>query len=336
MNAVSVAKTTNSPEVLTYREALRRALYEAMTDDPRVVLIGEEVGAYGGAYAVTQGLFEAFGAARVLDTPISEAAIVGTAIGAAMTGLRPVAELMYVDFAGLAMDQIANQAAKIRYMFGGQIGVPMVLRTQGGTGRSAGAQHSQSLEAWFMHTPGLFVVMPATVSDAYLLLKEAMKLEDPVIFIEHKGLYTQKGAFDPAAEPPFGKAAVRRHGNDLTIISYSRMLHRSLEAAEELVKVGIEAEVVDLRTLRPLDSETFVASVARTGRALIVTEDTLTGGVSAEISALVQEGAFDYLEEPIMRLTGEDIPVPVSPSLEAHAIPTSELIVAAARALVRR
>ena len=329
-------ETAGETEVLTYREALRRALREAMSADERVVLIGEEVGAYGGAYAVTQGLFEAFGPARVLDTPISEAAIVGTAIGAAMTGLRPVAELMYVDFAGLAMDQIANQAAKIRYMFGGQIGVPMVLRTQGGTGRSAGAQHSQSLEAWFMHTPGLLVVTPATVSDAYVLLKESMKQEDPVVFIEHKGLYTQKGSFDPGAEPPFGVAAVRRRGTDLTIISYSRMVHRCLEAAGELSKVGIEAEVVDLRTLRPLDVETFVGSVARTGRALIVTEDTLTGGVSAEISARVQEGAFDYLEEPIMRLAGEDIPVPVSPTLEAHAIPSSVLIVTAARALLRR
>jgi pyruvate dehydrogenase E1 component beta subunit len=307
-----------------------------MSADDRVVLIGEEVGVYGGAYAVTQGLYDAFGPQRVLDTPISEAVIVGTAIGAAMTGLRPVAELMYVDFAGLAMDQIANQAAKIRYMFGGQTGVPMVLRTQGGTGRSAGAQHSQSLEAWFLHTPGLYVVMPATVSDAYVLLKESLKLEDPVIFIEHKGLYTQKGAFHPEAEAPFGKAAVRRVGADLTIISYSRMVHRCLEAADELAGAGIDAEVIDLRTLRPMDTETFVNSVSKTGRALIVTEDTLTGGVSAEISALVQEGAFDYLEEPIMRLAGEDIPVPVAPSLEAHAIPTTDLIVRAARSLLRR
>jgi pyruvate dehydrogenase E1 component beta subunit len=323
-------------ETLTYREALRRALHEAMSADERVVLIGEEVGQYGGAYAVTQGLYDTFGPQRVLDTPISEATIVGAAMGAAMTGLRPVAELMYVDFAGLAMDQIANQAAKIRYMFGGQIGVPMVLRTQGGTGRSAGAQHSQSLEAWFLHTPGLYVVMPATVSDAYVLLKESMRLEDPVIFIEHKGLYTQKDTFQPEAEAAFGKAAVRRQGTDMTIITYSRMLHRCLEAAEELANSGIDAEVIDLRTLRPLDTETFVNSVSKTGRALIVTEDTLTGGVSAEISARVQEGAFDFLEEPIMRLAGEDIPVPVSPTLEAHAIPTTDLIARAVRSLLRR
>lgn len=338
---MSQVKTTKTPaaedlKVGTYREALRLALHEAMSADERVVLIGEEVGQYGGAYAVTQGLHAEFGSGRVLDTPISEPTIVGAAIGAAMTGLRPVAELMYVDFAGLAMDQIANQAAKIRYMFGGQIGVPLVLRTQGGTGRSAGAQHSQSLEAWFLHTPGLYVVMPATVSDAYVLLKESMKLEDPVIFIEHKGLYTQKGTFAPEQEPPFGKAAIRRQGTDLTIISYSRMLLRSLEAAEELAEHGIDAEVVDLRTLRPLDSQTFVDSVCKTGRALIVTEDTLTAGVSAELSALVQEGAFDYLEEPIMRLTGEDIPIPVSPELEANAIPTTDLIVRAARKLLRR
>lgn len=329
-------ETQAAPKVGTYREALRLALHEAMAADERVVLIGEEVGQYGGAYAVTQGLFAEFGPSRVLDTPISEPTIVGAAIGAAMTGLRPVAELMYVDFAGLAMDQIANQAAKIRYMFGGQIGVPMVLRTQGGTGRSAGAQHSQSLEAWFLHTPGLYVAMPATVSDAYVLLKESIKLEDPVIFIEHKGLYTQKGTFEPAKEPPFGKAAIRRQGSDMTIISYSRMLNRCLEAAEQLAQAGIDAEVVDLRTLRPLDTETFVNSVIKTGRALIVTEDTLTAGISAELSARVQEGAFDYLEEPIMRLAGEDIPVPVSPDLEAHAIPTTDLIVQAARKLLRR
>lgn len=336
MSAVATRPEPTGTEVLTYREALRRALHEAMSADERVVLIGEEVGQYGGAYAVTQGLYDEFGRARVLDTPISEAAIVGTAIGAAMTGLRPVAELMYVDFAGLAMDQIANQAAKIRYMFGGQIGVPMVLRTQGGTGRSAGAQHSQSLEAWFMHTPGLHVVMPATVSDAYHLLKASLTLEDPVVFIEHKALYNQKGAFDPGSEPPFGQAAVRREGTDLTVITYSRMVHRCLEAADELAELGIEAEVVDLRTLRPLDTDTFVGSVAKTGRALVVTEDSLTAGVSAEISARVQEGAFDFLEEPIMRLAGEDIPIPVSPDLESNAIPTTPAIVRAARALLRR
>jgi pyruvate/2-oxoglutarate/acetoin dehydrogenase E1 component len=320
---------------MTYREALREALRDAMHADPRVVVIGEEVGRYGGAYAVTKGLLAEFGTTRVLDTPISEAAIVGAAIGAAMTGLRPVAELMYVDFAGLAMDQIINQAAKIRYMFGGQIGVPLVLRTQGGTGRSAGAQHSQSLEAHFVHTPGLRVAMPATVSDAYGLLREAIRSDDPVVFIEHKSLYSSKGDLDSTKPPPFGQAAVRRPGRHLTIVSYSRMLLYALEAAKQLAEVGIDSEVIDLRTLNPLDSETVVASVIKTGRALVVTEDTLTGGVSAEISARIQEGAFDYLEAPIRRLAGADIPIPVAPVLEQAAIPDVTRIVAAATALVQ-
>ena len=321
---------------ISYRDALRMALDESMQQNPNIIIMGEEVGRYGGAYGVTKGLYEKYGAERVLDTPISEEAIVGTAIGAAMTGLRPVAELMYIDFLGLAMDQIANQAAKIRYMFGGQIAVPMVLRTQGGPGRSAGAQHSQSLEAWLMHTPGLRVAVPATVTDAYVLLKEALTMNDPVMFIEHKGLYTTKGMLEPQDALPFGKAQIRRSGNDLTIISYSGALRHCLAAADELSKNGIEAEVIDLRCLNPLDKDTFVKSVSKTGHALIVTEDTLTAGVSAEISALVQEGAFDFLEEPIMRLSGEDIPIPVAPELEAAATPKKELIIRAVRKLLRR
>ena len=323
-------------KTITYREALRLALDEAMEKDDSIVILGEEVGRYGGAYAVTQGLYEKYGAERVLDTPISEAAIIGTAIGAAMTGLRPVAELMYVDFAGIAMDQIANQAAKIRYMFGGQIGVPLVLRTQGGPGRSAGAQHSQSLEAWFMHTPGLFIAMPATVTDAYVLLKQALQFDDPVIFIEHKGLYTSKGIFEPEYALPFGKASVVKEGSDLTIITYSGALRYCLAAAEELLGHDINVEVIDLRTLNPLDIDTFVASVSKTGHALIVSEDSLTAGVSAEISARVQEGAFDFLEEPIMRLTGEDIPIPVAPELEQAATPKKNDVVKAVRKILRR
>lgn len=323
------------PATLDYRGALRRALAEGMAADDRVVVMGEEVGRYGGAYAVTQGLFDTFGASRVLDTPISEAALVGAAVGAAMTGLRPVAELMYVDFATLAMDQIVNQAAKIRYMFGGQVGVPLVLRTQGGTGRSAGAQHSQSLEAWFMHTPGLRVFVPATVTDAYVLLKEALRSEDPVIFIEHKALYTKQEVFDPDDALPAGRAAVRRAGTDLTIVSYSRMLHYAVEAAEQLAEQGIDAEIIDLRTLNPLDSATPAASVRRTGRALVVTEDSFTAGVSAELAARLQRDAFDYLEEPVLRLAGEDTPIPVAPELETAAIPSVAKIVAAARLLVR-
>ncbi len=319
-----------------YRDALRLALRDAMAEDPNIIVIGEEVGLYGGAYGVTKGLIDDFGPERLIDTPISEAGLVGAAVGAAMTGLRPVAELMYVDFIGLAMDQVANQAAKIRYMFGGQIGVPMILRTQGGTGRSGAAQHSQSLEAWIMHTPGLRLAMPATVTDAYLLLRHALTLPDPTVFIEHKGLYTQKGLLEKEASADWGKAKVLREGRDLTIITYSRMLHFALEAAATLAGDGIEAEVIDLRTLNPLDRDTMVASVAKTGRALVVTEDTLTAGVSAEIAAVLQEEAFDWLEEPVIRLAGEDIPIPVAPDLETGSIPSPARILATARKLLRR
>lgn len=321
----------------TYREALRQALSDAMQDDPDIVLIGEEVGLYGGAYGVTKGLIDRFGAGRVLDAPISEAGIVGVAVGAAMTGLRPVAELMYVDFATLAMDQLANQAAKSRYMFGGQIGVPMVLRTQGGTGRSAAAQHSQSLEAWMLHVPGLRLAMPATVSDAYHLLRESLRQPDPVVFIEHKGLYTMKGALDTAVpDGPWGVPVVRRAGRDVTLVAYSRMLHECLAAAERLEAAGVSAEVIDLRCLNPLDEAPVFASVARTGRAMVVTEAALTGSVASEIAARIGERCFDWLEEPVLRIGGEDIPIPVAPALEASSIPGAGLIADAARWLVRR
>ena len=320
----------------TYRDALRQALDDAMAMDESIIVIGEEVGVYGGAYGVTKGLYEKYGKERLIDTPISEAGIVGAGVGAAMSGLRPVVELMYVDFAGIAMDQIANQAAKIRYMFGGQIGVPMVLRTQGGTGRSAAAQHSQSLEAWFMHTPGLRVAMPGTVSDAYHLLRHALTLPDPVMFIEHKALYTAKGQYDPAEpDAPWGKAVVRRSGSDVTIVTYSRMVHVSLAAAATLAKRGIEAEVIDLRTLNPLDMATVSASVRRTGRAVVVTEAVLTCGPSAEIGMRIQEDCFDWLEEPVIRLAGEDIPIPVALDLEKSSIPTEDVIVNAIARLVR-
>ncbi len=321
----------------TYREALRAALEDAMATDPTILLIGEEVGLYGGAYGVTKGLLDRFGPERVIDAPISEPAIVGAAVGAAMTGSRPVAELMYVDFAGLVMDQLGNQAAKSRYMFGGQIAVPMVLRTQGGTGRSAAAQHSQSLEGWFLHTPGLRLAMPATVNDAYHLLRAALVQPDPVVFIEHKGLYTMKGPLDrDRPDADWGRALVRRPGRDLTIVTYSRMLHESLAAAEALAGQGIEAEVVDLRCLNPLDEAVPVASVRRTGRAMVVSEGVMTGGVAAELSARLQELCFDQLEEPILRIAGEDIPIPVSPDLERAAIPSAGLIAEAGLHLMRR
>ena len=322
---------------ITYRDALRKALQDAMREDETVVVIGEEVGAYGGAYGVTKDLIAEFGAGRLIDTPISEAGLVGVAVGAAMTGLRPVAELMYVDFLGLVMDQLANQAAKIRYMFGGQIGVPMVLRTQGGTGRSAGAQHSQSLEGWIMNTPGLRLAMPATAADAYHLLRHSLTLPDPVVFIEHKALYVRKEKADldtPAA--PWGKAVVRRAGQDATLVTYSRMVHVALAAADALAGEGISLEVIDLRTLNPLDMDTVIASVERTSRAVVVSEAVLTGGVAAELSARISEECFDYLEDPVVRIAGEDIPIPVSPDLESASIPTAGLIAATVKRMLRR
>ncbi len=322
---------------ITYRDALRQALQDAMRADETVIVIGEEVGAYGGAYGVTRDLITEFGVGRLIDTPISEPAIIGVAVGAAMTGLRPVAELMYVDFLGLVMDQLANQAAKIRYMFGGQIGVPMVLRTQGGTGRSAGAQHSQSLEGWIMHTPGLRLAMPATASDAYHLLRHSLTLPDPVVFIEHKSLYTRKDMVDFDAPPlPWGQAMVRREGDDLTLVTYSRMVHVALAAAEQLSRDSITVEVIDLRTLNPLDMATVIASVERTGRAMVVSEGPLTGGVASELAARIAEECFDYLETPVIRLAGEDIPIPVSPDLEAASIPTPALIIDTVHRMLRR
>jgi pyruvate dehydrogenase E1 component beta subunit len=322
--------------VLAYRDALRQALADAKREDPDVFVIGEEVGRYGGAYGVTKGLIEEFGPERLLDTPISEPAIVGAAVGAAMAGMRPVAELMYVDFIGMTMDQLGNQAAKIRYMFGGQIGVPMVLRTQGGTGRSAGAQHSQSLEAYVMHTPGLRLAMPATVHDAYHLLRQALRQPDPVVFIEHKALYAMTEEVDlDAPAPDWGRAAVRRVGADLVIVTYSRQVHHALDAAATLAEEGIEATVIDLRTLNPLDFDTVRAAVERTGRAMVVSEAPMTAGVAAELAARISEECFDFLENPVVRVAGEDIPISVSVELERHSVPTPGLIAETARRLVR-
>jgi len=311
----------------TYRDALRKALDDAMTEDETIVVIGEEVGRYGGAYGVTKDLIKTHGPERLIDTPISEPAIIGAAVGAAMTGLRPVAELMYIDFLGMTMDQLANQAAKIRYMFGGQIGVPMVLRTQGGTGRSAGAQHSQSLEAWVMHTPGLRLAMPATAADAYHLLRQSLTKPDPVVFIEHKALYTRKEEVDFDADPlPWGKAAVRREGGDLVIVTYSRQVFYALEAAEMLSKKGIEVTVIDLRTLNPLDFDTVRSHVERVGKAMVVSEGVMTSGVAAELAARISEECFDFLEQPVVRVAGEDIPISVSQELESGSVPSAAVI----------
>ncbi|MDZ4310737.1 MAG: alpha-ketoacid dehydrogenase subunit beta [Cypionkella sp.] len=320
---------------MTYRDALRKALADSMTENPDVIILGEEVGRYGGAYAVTKDLIKEFGPERVIDTPISEPAIVGAAVGAAMAGLRPVAELMYVDFIGMTMDQLANQAAKIRYMFGGQIGVPMVLRTQGGTGRSAGAQHSQSLEAYVMHTPGLRLAMPATVADAYHLLRQALTKPDPVVFIEHKALYTLKEMVDlDAPVPEWGKAAIRRQGSDLVIVTYSRQVHYVMEAAKKLAAQGIEATVIDLRTLSPLDFDTIRTQVEKTGRAMVVSEGVMTAGVAAELAARISEECFDFLEDPVIRVAGEDIPISVSTALETGSVPGPQLIFESAMKLL--
>ncbi|MGC8778460.1 MAG: alpha-ketoacid dehydrogenase subunit alpha/beta, partial [Candidatus Caldatribacteriaceae bacterium] len=323
--------------VVTYRDALNEALREEMKRDENVVLIGEDIGLYGGAYGVTKGLWQEFGGERVRNTPISEAAVVGCCVGSAITGLRPVGEIMYIDFLTLAMDQLVNQGAKIRYMFGGKARVPMVIRTEGGCGRSSGAQHAQSLEAWFLHVPGLKVVMPATPFDAKGLLKAAIREDNPILFIEHKMLYNTKGPL-PEDEYliPIGVADVKRKGRDVTIIAYSRMLLVALEAAQLLAEEGIEAEVVDPRTLLPLDIETICQSVRKTNRVVIVYEGCRTGGSGAEIGMQIMEHAFDYLDAPIVRLGAYDAPVPCSRYLEDNYIPQVQDVVKVVQKLVGR
>jgi 2-oxoisovalerate dehydrogenase E1 component len=319
-----------------YREAIQEALREEMERDPDVFIMGEDVGLYGGAYGATRGLFEDFGGERVRDTPISEAVIGGAAVGAAMAGLRPVAEIMYVDFTPLAMDQIANQGAKNRYMFGGKTKVPMVVRTEGGAGRSIAAHHSQSLEALWTHFPGIYVVMPATPYDVKGLLKAAIRDDNPVMFIEHKMIYGQEG-FVPDEDYiiPFGVADVKREGSDVTVITYSRMVLRALEAAEKLAEEGLSVEVIDLRTLKPLDMETIAASVRKTGRVVGVTEAYRTGSFISELATRIQEELFDWLDAPIVRVAAADVPVPMSESLEDADIPDVEAIMAAVRQVAR-
>jgi len=313
---------------LTYVEALNQALREEMRRDERVFLIGEDIGSYWeGAFAVSKGLAKEFGTERVRDTPISESCIIGVAVGAAMTGMKPIAEIMFGDLIALAMDQIANQAAKIHYMFGGQLKVPMVMRTPFGAGRSIAAHHSQSLEAWLMHTPGLKVAVPSTAYDAKGLLKTAIRGEDPVMFCEHKICYTTKSSIpDEEYLIPFGEADIKKEGEDLTIFATFYMVHQSLKAADHLAKKGIEVEIIDPRTLVPLDKEKIIESVKKTGRLLIVEEDPLTCGVGAEIAAIVAEEAFDYLESPIKRIAEPDTPIPFSPILENYVIPNDRVI----------
>jgi pyruvate dehydrogenase E1 component alpha subunit len=333
---LSTAKKTGlKMRKITYRQALREALREEMRRDERVFLMGEDIAIYGGAYGVTRGLYEEFGPERVRDTPISEAAIAGAAAGAAMTGMRPVAEIMYIDFSTIATDQIVNIAAKSRFMFGGKSKVPVVYRTQGGAGEQRAAHHSQSLEAWYVHVPGIFVVMPSTPFDAKGLLKTCIRDDNPVMFIENKGLYSTEGEV-PEVEytVPLGVADVKREGTDVTIVAYSRMVLRALEAAEELAKEGVSAEVVDLRTLKPLDIDTVINSVRKTSRAVVVSGGYRTCGVSAEISTQIMERAFDYLDAPVMRVAGEDVPIPMSPVLEEASIPSKEKIVDAVKRII--
>ena len=320
---------------ITYRQALNEALSEEMERDQSVFLMGEDIAVYGGAYGVTLNLMQKFGEKRVRDTAISEAAIIGAGLGAAITGMRPVVEIMYIDFMGICLEQIGNQVAKIRYMFGGKTKVPLVIRTEGGAGRTLGAHHSQSLESWFLHVPGLKVVMPATPADAKGLLKTSIREDNPILFVEHKMLYNVKGQV-PEGEYllPIGKADVKRPGKDATVIAYSRMLYSALEAAKKLAEEGIEVEVIDPRTLLPLDMETIAESVRKTHRAIIVEEDTKTGGTGAEIGMQIMENCFDSLDAPVLRIAGADVPMPKSAVLEKLAIPDAERIYREIKTLV--
>lgn len=322
---------------ITYREALNQAMKEEMLRDERVFVIGEEVAEYGGAYKVTQGLFDEFGGRRVVDTPISEEGIAGVGIGAAMVGLRPIIEMMTVNFTMLAIDQIVNHGAKLRYMSGGQLQISAVIRAPQGAGLQLGAQHSQSLEAWYSHVPGLKVVCAGTPADAKGLLKSSIRDGNLIMFLESEYLYGSKGEV-PEGEylTPLGKADIKRPGNDVTIITYSRMLTLVMKAAEQLSGEGIDAEVVDLMTIRPMDTETVVNSVRKTHRAVVVEEDWRSFGAGAEIAAVLQEQAFDYMDAPVIRIAGAEVPMPYSKPLEQMALPQMDGIVAAVKQMVGR
>jgi pyruvate/2-oxoglutarate/acetoin dehydrogenase E1 component len=321
--------------VITYREALRQALRFQLQNDERVFLMGEDIGAYGGSYAVTKGFLDEFGERRVKDTPIAESVVVGAGIGAAMAGLKPMVELMTINFSLLAIDQIVNNASKLHYMSNGQINVPIVIRMAGGAGSQLGAQHSHSLESWYAHVPGIKVVVPATPYDAKGLLMTAFDDENPVIFIEHTALYASKGEVPEGAyRVPFGKAELYREGRDVTMIGYSGSVHQASRAAEQLTQDGIEAEVLNLRTLRPLDIEGILASVRKTHRAIVVEDDWKFGGFAGEIVSIIQEEAFDDLDAPVLRCSGSDIPMPYAAKLEQAALPQEGNIVELAKSLV--
>ena len=319
---------------MTMRDALREALHEEMARDETIFILGEDVIAHGGPYAVTRGIAEKF-PNRIRQTPISEAGIVGTALGAALCGLRPVAEVMYVDFITCAMDEVVNQMAKVRYMFGGQTDVPVVLRLPSGSARLIAAQHSQSLEAWFMHVPGLQVVVPSTPYDAKGLMKTALRGKDPVLFFEYKRLYTVEGDVpEDDYTVPFGQADVKRQGNDVTIVATGPMVGKALEAANTLAQDNIDVEVVDTRTLVPLDKATIFASVSKTNRVIVTDEEVRRGGSSAEIASAIAEECFDALDAPVKRVAAADVPMPFSPALEKLVVPTADSLVSAVRELL--
>jgi pyruvate/2-oxoglutarate/acetoin dehydrogenase E1 component len=320
---------------LTYRDAVRAALRDALARDPRVFLMGEDVGRYGGCYAVSRGLLDEFGPERIRDTPLSESGFTGAGIGAAIGGLRPIVELMTVNFSLLALDQIVNTAATIRHMSGGQFGVPLVIRMATGAGRQLAAQHSHSLEGWYAHIPGLKVLAPATLEDARGMLWSALEDPDPVLIFEHVMLYNLEGELaDGAGAVPIAGAAIRRAGSDVTLITYGGSLYKTLEAAAQLAAAGIDAEVIDLRSLRPLDDATIVGSVRRTRRAVIVDEGWRSGSLAAEVCTRLVEQAFWSLDAPIARVCSEEVPIPYAKHLEAAALPQVDAIVAAARSLV--
>jgi len=325
-----------STRELTFAQAIREALDEEMSRDERIIVLGEDVGAWGGVFRTTEGLFQKYGPERVIDTPLSEEGFVGLSVGAAMTGFHPVPEIMFGDFITLVMDQLVNQAAKMRYMTGGQLHVPLTVRATMGGGRSSGAQHSQSWHAWFAHVPGLKVVVPSTPYDAKGLLKTALREPNPVIFFEDKVMYAKVKGPVPEEEYtiPFGQADIKRVGKDVTLIALSRMIHLTLAAAEKLAAQGIEAEVIDPRTLTPLDETTLIESVKKTGGAVIVDEGYQSFGVTAELAATIAYGAFDYLDAPVERLGAMDVPIPFTPVLENATIPDENKIIAAVQRIM--
>jgi pyruvate dehydrogenase E1 component beta subunit len=319
---------------MTYREAVRSALRDALHADPRVFLMGEDVGRYGGAFAVSHGLLEEFGAERIRDTPLSESAFVGAGIGAALGGMRPIVEVMTINFSLLALDQVVNSAATLRHMSGGQFSVPLVVRMATGGGRGMAAQHSHSLECWYAHIPGIKVVAPATVADARGLLLAALREPDPVFVFEHALLYALQGDSEDATPMRIGVAAVRRRGQDISLVTYGGTVGKTLAAAEQLAREGVDAEVIDLRTLRPLDTAAILDSVTRTHRALVVDEGWRTAGLAAEVSARIMEDAFDALDAPVARLCGAEVPMPYAKHLEDAAMPQTAGIVAAVHAML--